>query len=395
MRSTLGVVGSSAKKNEKRLPLHPEHIPGIDADLRSRITLEHGYGERFGVTDAYLSEHVAGFASREEILAASEVVLLPKPQYADLAAMSPGQILWGWPHCVQDTELTQLAIDRQLTLIAFEVMNYWAQDGGFATHVFQRNNEIAGYASVLHALALAGLTGTYGRPLSAVVIGRGATAKGSVTALHAHGVRDVTVLRRLHDAPMVEPPPGVRNVQFDPAPQGPHPSYVTTARGRTPLPTFLAATDIVVNCSLQDPTEPLVYLKREDLAGFRPGSVVVDVSCDLGMGFSWARPTSYDDPSFVVGNNVLYYAVDHSPSYLWRSATWEISNALLPFLRPMLSGSAAWEADETLRRAVEILEGRVVNPHILAFQGRSAEPPHTPMQSDPRAGRHAPPSPCA
>ena len=79
-----------------------------------------------------------------------------------------------------------------------------------------------------------------------------------------------------------------------------------------------------------------------------PGSLIVDVSCDEGMGFSWARPTSFSDPSFVVGDNVHYYAVDHSPSYLWNSATWEISEALLPHLRTVLAGRAAWEADPTI-----------------------------------------------
>ena len=50
----------------------------------------------------------------------------------------------------------------------------------------------------------------------------------------------------------------------------------------------------------------------------------------------------------MVGDHILYYAVDHSPSYLWNSATWEISDAVLPFLRPVLEGPAAWDADETL-----------------------------------------------
>ena len=78
----------------------------------------------------------------------------------------------------------------------------------------------------------------------------------------------------------------------------------------------------------------------------------------------------------MVGDNVLYYAVDHSPSYLWNSATWENSNALIPFLRPVLEGAAAWDAEETLSRAIEIRDGRIINPAILAFQGRSPEPPH-------------------
>ena len=109
----LGVIGTSAKENEFRLPLHPEHLSGLDADIRERMTLEHGYGERFGFSDADLSELVAGLASREEILAGSDVVVLPKPQHADVALLREGAVLWGWPHCVQDPGLTQLAIDRQ------------------------------------------------------------------------------------------------------------------------------------------------------------------------------------------------------------------------------------------------------------------------------------------
>jgi len=372
----LGVIGSSAKENEHRLPLHPEHLPLLDADLRARITLEHGYGARFGIADEALRDHVAGFASREEILAGSEVVLLPKPQHADVAALGPGQVLWGWPHCVQDRELTQIAIDRRLTLIAFEAMNHWTRDGGVGLHVFHKNNELAGYCSVLHGLQLAGLTGDYGRPLTAVVIGFGATARGAVTALNAHGVHQVVVLTHRAVAAVGSPIHSVVIRQFDQQPDGEHLSHVITERGREPLAAFLAESDIVVNCTLQDPAKPLVYLKTTDLAPFRPGSVIVDVSCDLGMGFSWARPTTFEEPAFMVEGNVLYYAVDHSPSYLWRSATWENSSALIPFLRPMLEGVTAWDADETLSRAIEIRDGHVVNPAILAFQGRTAEPPY-------------------
>ncbi|MFI5626799.1 N(5)-(carboxyethyl)ornithine synthase [Nocardioides sp. NPDC051685] len=376
MHLGLGVIGSSAKENEHRLPLHPEHIPHLDPDIRSRITLEDGYGARFGVSDETLGTYVAGFASRDQILADSDVVLLPKPQLEDVEALSAGQTLWGWPHCVQDPELTQIAIDRRLTLIAFEAMNHWTSDGAVGLHVFHKNNELAGYCSVLQALELAGLTGDYGRRLSAVVIGFGATARGAVTALNAHGVHEVAVLTNREVAAVGSPIHSVRIRQFDHEPDGNHLSHVITERGREPLAPYLAENDIVVNCTLQDTANPLIYLEEKDLSAFRPGSVIVDVSCDLGMGFAWARPTTFDEPAFVVGDNVLYYAVDHSPSYLWNSATWENSNALIPFLRPALEGPTAWDAVETLRRAIEIRDGRVLNPAILAFQGRATEAPY-------------------
>jgi alanine dehydrogenase len=370
------VVGTSAKENEHRLPLHPGHLDRIDPALRARITLEHGYGARFGRDDADLAGLVVGFADREELLATADVVLLPKPQHADVAAMRAGQVLWGWPHCVQDPGLTQLAIDRGLTLIAFEAMHHWTRDGTIGLHVFHKNNELAGYSSVLHALQLTGTTGDYGRRLSAVVIGFGATARGAVTALNAHGVHDVRVLTNRGVAAVGSPIHSVRIVRFEHDRDAPHLSHVITDRGRVPLAPYLAESDIVVNCTLQDPNAPLTYLEREDLRAFRPGSLVVDVSCDEGMGFGWARPTTFDDPMFEVGDHVGYYAVDHSPSYLWNSATWENSEALLPFLDTVLSGPAAWDADETIGRAIEIRDGLVVNPNVLAFQGRAAEYPH-------------------
>ena len=64
------------------------------------------------------------------------------------------------------------------------------------------------------------------------------------------------------------------------------------------------------------------------------------------------------------------------PSYLWDSATWEISDAVRPFLRPVLEGPASWATDETLSRAIEIQDGRILNPAILEFQGRREEHPH-------------------
>ena len=372
---TLGVIGTSAKENEQRLPLHPEHLAGLDADLRGRVTLEHGYAERFGVSDESLSQVVGGLASREEILSRSDVVVLPKPQHDDLRLLREGSVLWGWPHCVQDPGLTQLAIDRRLTLIAFEAMNHWTRDGNVGLHVFHKNNELAGYCSVLHALQLTGRTGDYGRRLTAAVIGFGATARGAVTALNAHGVHDVTVLTTRGVAAVGSPIHSVRILQFDHDPDEPHLSHVITERGRVPIATFLAEHDVVVNCTLQDTAAPLTYLSTEDVAVFRPRSLIVDVSCDEGMGFEWARPTTFDDPMFAVGD-VDYYGVDHSPSYLWDSATWENSLALIPFLRPVLDGPGSWDADETLSRAIEIRDGHVVNPAILAFQGRSAEHPH-------------------
>ena len=372
----LGVMSQSRKENEHRLPIHPSHFERIDADLQQRIHLEHGYGERFGIPDEQLAPFVAGFRSREQLVAECDVILLAKPLADDLAELRDGQTLWGWPHCVQDTDVTQAAIDRRLTLIAFEAMNHWTADGWFNLHVFHKNNELAGYSSVLHALQINGSTGDYGRRLRAAVLGFGATARGAVTALNAHGVHDVDVLTQRGVTAVSSPIHSARIVQFDHDDADPRRSHALTDEGRIPLARFLSGHDVIVNCVLQDTEAPLTFLIDDDLETLSPGTLIVDVSCDEGMGFSWARPTTFTEPTFVVGDNVRYYGVDHSPSYLWNSATWEISEALLPYLRTVLTGPAGWESNETIRRAIEIQDGVIQNPNVLSFQQRSPEYPH-------------------
>lgn len=373
---TLGMLAASSMENEQRLPIHPHHLDRIDPDLRARMIVERGYGADFQLEPGYVESRVGRVADRSAVIETADVLLLPKPQAADVAAIPEGRVLWGWPHCVQDPALTQTAIDRRLTLIAFEAMNHWSGRGDFSLHVFHKNNELAGYCSVLHALSLTGSTGMYGPRRSAVVIGFGATARGAVTALAAQGIHDIQVLTQRGTAAVGSPIHGAHIAQLHTGEGETHLSEVLTKDGNVLLPEFLTSHDIVVNCTLQDVAAPLTYLRTEDLAGFVPGSLIVDVSCDEGMGFEWAKPTTFDDPMFAVGNGVNYYAVDHTPSYLWNSATWEISEAVLPFLRTVMEGPGAWAADLTVSRAIEIHDGVISNPSILSFQGRDPAYPH-------------------
>lgn len=373
---TLGVLGTSGKENEKRVPIHPRHFDRIDSDLRASMVVESGYGTSFGVSDAELAPQVGAVAGRDDLVARSDVVLMPKPTIPDVAALRDGQVLWGWPHCVQDAALTQLAIDKRLTLIAWEAMHYWERNGTQGTHVFHRNNEIAGYASVLHAMSLTGTSGVYGRRLSAVVLGYGNTARGAITALQSLGVLDVVALTKREVTAVSAPMPSVLLGHIERTSADPSRTVTHRRSGNEPTHEFLAEHDIIVNCILQDTDDPLMFVTTDELAEFRPGTLIVDVSCDEAMGFEFARPTPFTDPMITVGHDIHYYGVDHSPSYLWNSATWEVSEALIPFLRPVLSGPQGWESSATVAAAIEVQEGVVINPKILSFQNRAPEFPH-------------------
>jgi alanine dehydrogenase len=363
----IGVLGTSRKANERRVPIHPAHLAALPEGVRRRLVFEHGYGAAFGTDDAALAARAGGVASRAELLAEAHAVVLLKPDPADLLAMRPGAALWGWPHCVQQRAVVQAAIDRRLTLVAFEAM---FEGGRGGRHTFARNNELAGYAAVLHAFQVRGLDAYFGPPCRAVVLGLGAVGRGAVRGLRAMGVGEIVAC-----VPEGEPldAPGLRVVRVRRS--AADPARMEVADTGAPLLETLLGADVIVNAVLQDPARPVMFADAPDLGRFAPGTLLLDVSCDEGMGFAGARPTGFDAPFRDLGP-CLYYGVDHTPTHLWASASWAISEALGPHLATLAAGPAAWAACPTVGPAIAVEAGVVRDPAILAFQGRDAGYPH-------------------
>ena len=57
---TLGIVGTSFKENELRVPIHPEQLDWIDLSVRKRMFFEVGYGERFQISDDWINDRTGG-----------------------------------------------------------------------------------------------------------------------------------------------------------------------------------------------------------------------------------------------------------------------------------------------------------------------------------------------
>ncbi len=372
---TVGVIGKARKENEKRVAIHPEHIARIPQRLRKHITLEEGYGVRFGMDDNTLAKLTSGrLASREEILNNFDCVLMPKPLAQDLSQIREGAIVWGWPHCVQQKEITQVSIERKLTLIAWEEMFTWSRTGDKNMHIFYKNNEMAGYAGVNHALSLVGLLGYYGKTLKTVVLSFGSVSRGAVYALQGQGFRDITVYTGRPSTEVRDQLPGIsfKHMKND----GSGNMHVVESDGSTrPFAEALSDVQLIVNGTLQDVEHPKMFVPAHDADKLMKGTLIIDISCDEGMGFWCAKPTSFEHPMFeVVGK--FYYAVDHSPSFYWNSASWEISNALLPFLSTVMGGANIWEKNNTISKAIEIRNGVIQNTKILSFQNRTKKYPH-------------------
>lgn len=373
---TMGVIGTSKKEDERRFPIHPNHLSRIPEELRRQLIFEQGYGKPFGITDSEIIALTGGVAARNELLADIGSVIIAKPVLSDLQQLREGGILWGYPHCVQQREITQTAIDRKQTLIAFEDMFVWSPSGQIGRHTFYKNNEMAGYCAVLHASQLKGIDGHYGNQRKTIIFGFGAVSRGAIYALKAHGFRDITICIQRPDHEVREEVLDCNYVRVRPGSKDEARMVVVEHDGTSrPLTELISEADIIINGTFQDTANPTNYVIEAEKECLKRNSLIIDVSCDEGMGFFFAKPTTFKSPMFKY-ESTDYYAVDHTPSYLWESASRSISAALIVYLPTVLAGRDSWQKDETIRRAINIESGVIKNSSIIEFQKREPDYPH-------------------
>lgn len=373
---TIGVIGTSRKTDERRYPIHPAHLMRIPEKLRKNMIFEQGYGAAFNMSDEEIAALTGGIATRSDILTQLGTVIIAKPVLADLQELKEGGTIWGYVHCVQQQAITQAALDRKLTLIAFEDMFVWSPQGNVGRHTFYKNNEMAGYCAVLHALQLKGIDGHYGNQRKTIIFSFGAVSRGAIYALKAHGFRDITICIQRPDHEVREEVLDCHYVKVRPGIEGEARVIVVEHDGsQRPLTELISEADIIVNGTYQETANPVNFVIESEADCLKPNSLIIDVSCDEGMGFFFAKPTTFKHPMFSY-KTTDYYAVDHTPSYLWESATRSISAALIVYLPTVLAGPEQWQKDETIRRAINIEHGIIKNNAILAFQNRESAPPY-------------------
>ena len=373
---TMGVVGTSRKTDERRVPIHPEHIKRIPEKIRKQLIFEKGYGAPFNIADEEIAKQTGGMATRKEILSELGSVIIAKPILSDLEELKTGGLLWGYPHCAQQMQVTQTAIDKKLTLIAFEDMFVWSPKGRMGRHTFYKNNEMAGYSAVIHALQLKGIDGHYGNQRKVIIFSFGAVSRGAIYALKAHGFRDITICIQRPDHEVREEVLNVEYVRIIKGAANEARLQVVEHDGsKRSLSDLISESEIIINGTFQNIDDPLNFVLEEEKSCLKPGTLIIDVSCDEGMGFYFAKPTTFKNPIITI-DKVDYYAVDHTPSYFWESASRSISAALIVHLPSVIKGRESWRENKTIQNAINIDKGVIVMDTILRFQNRQKAYPH-------------------
>ena len=317
---TMGFV-ISHKNGEQRRAILPEDAAALK--YPGQLYFEHGYGVSVGAGD---EEYIAAgchVVSREEAMACDIIadVKLGDADYLDKIA--PGKLMFGWAHTVQNIDFTGDMLTNSHTVIAWEEI---FEDGRY---IFYRNREVAGEAAVLHAFRYCGRMPYDSR---VAILGNGQTAKGAMRILHGLGATVDVYGRRQEQL--------FRKKMFE---------Y-----------------DVLVNCVMWDTAREDRIIYKEDLKKFRPGTLIIDVSCDPELEIETSRPTTIEDPVYTV-DGVIHYAVDNTPGMFPITVTKVLSRGIGKYIDIVLEKDFE-DYPDNLKKAVVIKDGCIRDERIRAFR---------------------------
>jgi alanine dehydrogenase len=351
-------VPQEIKTNEDRVAL----IPGGAETLvlaGHEVIVERGAGLGSGFEDEqYLAAGARLVDTADEVWGPAEMIMKVKePIAVEYPRMRRDQLVFTYFHFAASEELTRAVVDSGCVAVAYETVQLPSGELPLLTPM----SEVAGRMSVQQGakylekffggrgILVGGVPGV--EPATVVIIGGGivgTNAAKMAAGLGAHVViLDVSLdrLRYLSDV---------------------MPANVTLLySNRSNLLEQLAKADILVGAILLPGAKAPKLVRREDLSLMKPGAVIVDVAVDQGGCVETIRPTTHEDPIYVV-DGVIHYAVANMPGGVSRTSTLALTNATFPYaLRLANKGwRAACREDRALALGLNIVHGRVTYPGV-------------------------------
>src|SRR4029077_3297573 len=138
----------------------------------------------------------------------------------------------------------------------------------------------------------------------------------------------------------------------------------------------LRRADLVIGAVLLPGAKAPKLVRRDDLKLMKPGSVIVGVAVDQGGCIETIKPTTHENPVYIV-DGIIHYGVANMPGGLPRTSTLGLTHATFPYAK-RLAGNGWQKAcrdDPSLFLGLNVVEGKVVYPAVAeAFGLPSTDP---------------------
>lgn len=364
-------VPKEIKNFEFRVGLVPSSVKELITNGH-QVIVQKGAGEKIGFDDQsyeLIGARIA--ATAEEVFEKADMIIKVKePQPNECKMLRPLQVLFTYLHLAPDKEQAKLLQASGAIAIAYETVT--SIRGGLP--LLAPMSEVAGRMAIQagatsleiknggSGILLGGVPGV--PPAKVVVIGGGVVGTNSVRVAMGMGANVVVIdksLERLYHL----------DLQFG--------SHINTSFSTSyTIEEHVLSADLVVGAVLIPGASAPRLVTRDMLKHMRLGSVIVDVSIDQGGSFETSRPTTHENPTYIV-DGVVHYCVANMPGAVPRTSTIALNNATLPFVLALanLGYKKAMRENPHLLNGLNICEGKITYKAVAEALGQ----PYTPAEN--------------
>jgi alanine dehydrogenase len=356
-------IPTETKNNEFRVAITPAGV----AELTRRgheVLVQAGAGEGSAITDSDFKTAGAQLIdTAERVWAEADLLLKVKePLPAEYGLLRRGQTLFTYLHLAASLSCTEALLASGTTSIAYETVQ--ATDGTLP--LLAPMSEVAGRLSAQvgayhlmrthggRGLLMGGVPGV--KPADVLVIGGGTAGRNAARVAAGMGadvlVFDVSIdkLREL-------------DAEFGAA-------IGTRYSSAYDLEGAVKRADLVIGAVLVPGARAPKLISNSLVAQMKPGAVLVDIAIDQGGCFEDSRPTTHDEPTFVV-HETQFYCVANMPSAVPRTSTFALTNATMPYVLKLadLGWKAACRSDPTMAKGLSTHAGELLCEQVATDLG--------------------------
>jgi alanine dehydrogenase len=316
-------VPKEIKANENRVAITPG---GVEMFVQHGHTVlietSAGIGSGFS-DDEYAQAGAQIVSSAAEVYSNAEMILKVKEPIApEYQLIRRGQVVFTYFHAAASRELTDAMIHTRCIGIAYETVQ--KADGSLPLLIPM--SEVAGRMAPQNGakylertmggrgVLLGGVPGT--PPGTVVILGGGVVGTNAAKIAAGFGAQVIILDNNLYRLRYLDDvmPKNVRTMMSTPQ----------------NIRSVIRLADIVIGAVLIPGAKAPYLVTRDMLPTMKAGAVIVDVSVDQGGCIETTRPTTHENPTYIV-DGVVHYCVANMPGAVPFTSTIALTNATIPY----------------------------------------------------------------
>ena len=317
-------VPKEIKPQENRIGLTPDSVRTLVSEGHEVLVENNGGFEAGFDNDQYKNAGAKIIEKATDIFNDAEIIVKVKePQKVEVEMIKENQIVYTYLHLAAAKELTEGLVKSKSINIAYETIT----DDNGRLPLLAPMSAVAGRMSVqagAHCLEknqkgrgvlLGGAPG--GEPANVLILGGGVVGENAATI--ATGMRAKVHVVDKSEARLKQ----LVEMFGD--------KIIPEQSDKIDLKKLVAEADLIVGGVLIPGAEAPKLVTKDMLKLMKRGSVIVDVAIDQGGCVETSKPTTFNDPTFIV-DNVVHYCVANMPGGVPRTSTIALNKATLPYL---------------------------------------------------------------